>query len=161
ADRMMTRLSELLRLALEKDASPEVTLKEEIDLLERYLEIERVRFDDRLRVRVDIDPAALEARVPNFSLQPLVENAILHGIAQRPGGGRLDISAARKNGMLEIRLRDDGPGLSGAHPRREGIGVANTRARLAQLYGDDHRFEMSNVPEGGLLVTMAVPYHVC
>ncbi len=160
ADRMMTRLSELLRLALEKDASPEVTLKEEIDLLERYLEIERVRFDDRLRVLVDIDPAALEARVPNFSLQPLVENAILHGIALRPEGGRLEITAGRKNGMLEIRLRDDGPGLSAEAPRREGIGVANTRARLAQLYGDSHRFEMSNVPEGGLLVTIALPYHV-
>jgi two-component system, LytTR family, sensor kinase len=119
-----------------------------------------VRFDDRLSVRVDIDPAALEARVPNFSLQPLVENAILHGIALRPEGGRLEITAARNNGMLEIRLRDDGPGLAGDAPRREGIGVANTRARLAQLYGESHRFEMSNVPEGGLLVTIAVPYHV-
>jgi len=159
ADRMMTRLSELLRLSLEKEASPEVTLKEEIDLLERYLEIERIRFEDRLRVRVEIDPAALEARLPNFSLQPLVENAIIHGIASRPEGGKLDIAAARRNGMLEIRLRDDGPGLSGEMPRREGIGVANTRARLSQLYGERHRFEMTNMPEGGLLVTIAVPFH--
>jgi len=159
ADRMMTRLSELLRLTLEKEAVPEVTLKEEMELLERYLDIERIRFDDRLRVSVDVDPAALEARVPNFSLQPLVENAILHGIAPRSGGGKLDISAARQNGMLEIRLRDDGPGLPGGLPRREGIGVANTRARLVQLYGDAHRFEMKNMPEGGLLVTISVPFH--
>ena len=159
ADRMMTRLSELLRLTLEKEAAPEVTLKEEMEVLERYLEIERIRFEDRLRVRVDVEPAALEARLPNFSLQPLVENAILHAIAPRAEGGRLDISAARENGMLEIRLRDDGPGLPGGSPRREGIGVANTRARLSQLYGDAHRFEMKNMPEGGLLVTIAVPYH--
>jgi signal transduction histidine kinase len=159
ADRMMTRLSELLRLTLEKEASPEVTLKEEIDLVERYLEIERIRFEDRLRVRIEVDPAALEARVPNFSLQPLVENAILHGIASRPEGGRLDITAARQNGMLEIRLQDDGPGMRSDTPRREGIGVANTRARLAQLYGNAHRFEMTNVPEGGLRVTITLPYH--
>lgn len=161
ADAMMSRLSELLRLTLEKEGSQEVTLKEEIDILERYLEIERIRFEDRLRVSVSIAPEALEARVPNFSLQPLVENAIRHGIAPRPEGGRLSITAARDDGMLEIRLCDDGPGLkpaTGAAPRREGIGIANTRARLAQLYGERHRFEMENAPEGGLVVTMAVPF---
>ena len=163
ADAMMSRLSELLRLTLEKDASQEVTLAEEMALLERYLDIERIRFEDRLRVTVNVDPATLEARVPNFSLQPLVENAIRHGIAPRPEGGRLTIEATQGDGMLEIRLRDDGPGLqphgeTGAAPRREGIGIANTRARLIELYGSAHRFEMINVPEGGLLVRMLLPF---
>ncbi|HEX7150341.1 MAG TPA: histidine kinase [Thermoanaerobaculia bacterium] len=159
ADAMMTRLSELLRLTLDKQGTHEVTLKEEMDVLERYLDIERIRFEERLRVTIDLEPQTLEAHVPNFSLQPLVENAIKHGIAPRPEGGSLAISALRNDGMLEIRLRDDGPGMH-ASPRREGIGVANTRARLTTLYGDKHRFEMQNVPEGGLLVTMAVPWHV-
>jgi hypothetical protein len=159
ADAMMSRLSELLRLTLDNQGAPEVTLKEEMDLLERYLDIERIRFEERLRVTMNVDPSALEARVPNFSLQPLVENAIRHGIAARPEGGRLDITAERTDGMLEIRLRDDGPGLTTEGPRHEGIGVANTRARLAQLYGPHHRFEMMNAPGGGLLVTIAVPFH--
>ena len=162
ADRMMTRLSELLRLTLEQDGEQEVTLKEEMEILDRYLQIERIRFEDRLRVTVSIDPAALEARVPNFSLQPLVENAIRHGIAPRPEGGSLEISAKRDEGMLRIRLCDDGPGLQPAGAsgtrRREGIGVANTRARLAQLYGNEQSFEMTNAPEGGLVVLMSVPF---
>ena len=159
ADAMMSRLSELLRLTLEKDATQEVTLKEEMEQLERYIAIERIRFEERLDVRIDVDPSVLAARVPNFSLQPLVENAIRHGIAPRPEGGRLDLSAMRHEGTLRIRLHDDGPGLqpSGA-ARREGIGVANTRARLAQLYGAGHRFTMTNAPEGGLLVEMEIPY---
>ncbi len=158
ADAMMSRLSELLRLTLDKENSQEVTLKEEVETLERYLDIERIRFEERLRVSVDIEPAALEARVPNFSLQPLVENAIRHGIATRPEGGRLQIAAQRSSDMLEITLKDDGPGICGP-PRKEGIGVANTRARLTQLYGKAHRFEMANAPGGGFLVTIAVPFH--
>jgi two-component system LytT family sensor kinase len=159
ADAMMSRLSELLRLTLDNEGAQEVTLKEEMDLLERYLDIQRIRFEERLHVSVHVDPEVLEARVPNFSLQPLVENAIRHGIATRPQGGRLDISAGRSDGMLEIRLLDDGPGFTDDGPRREGIGVANTRARLEQMYGQKHRFEMMNAPGGGLLVTIAVPYH--
>jgi two-component system LytT family sensor kinase len=162
ADRMMTRLSELLRLTLEQDGAQEVTLKEELEILDRYLEIERIRFEERLQVTVTIEPAALGARVPNFSLQPLVENAIRHAIAPRPGGGRLDISARCDDGMLRIRLSDDGPGLQPADAaggrRREGIGVANTRARLAQLYGDEQSFELANGPAGGLVVVMSVPF---
>jgi sensor histidine kinase YesM len=159
ADAMMTRLSELLRLTLEKEGVQEVTLKEEMEILERYLDIERIRFEERLRVSMAIQPETLHARLPNFSLQPLVENAIRHGIATRPEGGRLEISAERTRDMLQITLRDDGPGLSAPSPRREGIGVTNTRARLAQLYGASHRFEMENAPGGGLLVTLAVPFH--
>ncbi|HEX8153353.1 MAG TPA: histidine kinase [Thermoanaerobaculia bacterium] len=157
ADAMMSRLSELLRLTLDKDAVPEVTLREEMELLERYLDIERIRFEDRLQVTLDIDPVTLGARVPNFALQPLVENAIRHGIAPRPEGGKLEISACRHEDRLEIRLHDDGPGLQPSK-RREGIGVANTRARLAQLYGEHHRFEMTNAPEGGLLVMISLPF---
>jgi signal transduction histidine kinase len=160
ADAMMTRLAELLRLTLDTTldgGAQEVTLKEEIDLLDRYLEIERIRFEERLRVTIDVDPQVLGARVPSFALQPLVENAIRHGIAPRPEGGSLELHAEEQDGMLEIRLHDDGPGLQPTGARREGIGVANTRARLAQLYGDRHRFEMVNAPEGGLLVTLALP----
>jgi two-component system LytT family sensor kinase len=159
ADAMMTRLSELLRLTLDTQAAQEVTLRDEIEMLERYLEIERIRFEDRLRVKVDIAPELLDARVPNFALQPLVENAIRHGIALRPEGGQLQISASMREGVLTILVRDDGPGLqAGNQPRREGIGVANTRARLAQLYGAAHRFEMTNAIGGGLLVTLELPF---
>jgi sensor histidine kinase YesM len=159
ADALMSRLSELLRLTFDNLGAQEVTLKEEMALLERYLDIERIRFEERLRVTMTIDPSVLEGRVPNFALQPIVENAIRHGIAARAEGGQLDICAARSNGMLEITLRDDGPGMTGEGLRREGIGVANTRARLEQLYGAKHRFEMVNAPGGGLLVTIAVPFH--
>ena len=144
---------------LENDGRQEVTLKEEIEVLERYLEIERIRFEDRLRVTLEVEPETLSARVPNFALQPLVENAIRHGIAPRAEGGKVQLSATRHDDMLSIVLRDDGPGLQPAGtPRREGIGVSNTRARLEQLYGHAHRFEMKNAPEGGLVVTMSVPY---
>jgi two-component system LytT family sensor kinase len=158
ADAMMSRLSELLRLTLDKDASQEATVKEEMDIVERYLDIERIRFEDRLHVNVDVDPSVLQARLPNFALQPLVENAIRHGIAPRAEGGTLEISAARRNGVLQIRVHDDGPGLREGELRRDGIGIANTRARLAQLYGSDHLFEMANAPQGGLLVTIEVPF---
>ena len=164
ADAMMSRLGELLRLTLEgtpdgAGGAQEVTLREELDILERYLDIERIRFEERLRVTIDVEPAALEARVPNFSLQPLVENAIRHGIAPRPEGGWLALTATRAGAMLQIELRDDGPGLQPSGARREGIGVANTRARLAQLYGNHQSFELVNAPEGGLVVTMILPFH--
>jgi signal transduction histidine kinase len=160
ADAMMSRLSEFLRLTLENSGQQEVTLREEIEFLDRYLAIERIRFDERLRVHIDVDPATLEARVPNLALQPLVENAIRHGIAARPEGGQIDIVARRENGNLHIGLKDDGPGVVAANDRsrREGIGLANTRARLQQLYGDDQRLELTNSISGGLLVTLIIPF---
>jgi signal transduction histidine kinase len=159
ADAMMTRLSDLLRLTLHGDGRPETSLRQELELLNRYIEIEQIRFEERLRVSVEVDEAALDAGVPAFSLQPLVENAIRHAIAPRAAGGSLAISARRENGTVLISLRDDGPGL----PRgvlREGVGLANTRARLEQLYGRDHRFELLSPPGGGLEVSMVIPYRL-
>jgi two-component system, LytTR family, sensor kinase len=160
ADRMLTRLSDLLRMTLAGAGAQEVTLKQELEFLKGYLEIEQTRFEDRLTVLIEIEPDTLDARVPNLVLQPLVENAIRHGIAPRSDPGRIEIRARRENGMLQLQVRDDGPGLpiGQAAPLREGIGLANTRARLQQLHGADHRFELNNAVDGGLIVSLAVPF---
>jgi len=161
ADRMIARLGDFLRLTLENSGALEVSLQKELEFLTCYLEIERVRFQDRLTTSVEVEPAALDAPVPNLILQPIVENALRHGIAQTRGPGRVEISAKRENGSLRIRVRDNGPGLAAiTRPDdglREGLGLSNTRARLEQLYGAAHRFELENAPEGGLLVTMEIP----
>ncbi len=161
ADRMIARLGDFLRLTLENSGTQEVSLQKELEFLTCYLEIERVRFQDRLTTSVEVEPAALDAPVPNLILQPIVENALRHGIAQTRGPGRVEITAKRVNGSLRIRVWDNGPGLK-AIPRpddglRGGLGLSNTRARLEQLYGSAHRFELENAPEGGLLVTLEIP----
>ena len=161
ADRMIARLGDFLRLTLENSGAHEVTLRKELEFLKCYLEIERVRFQDRLTTHMDIEAHALDAPVPNLILQPIVENALRHGVAPRSAPGRIEISAKRDNGSLRIQVRDNGPGLS-AIPKpngrsREGLGLANTRARLHQLYGSAHRFELANAPGGGLLVTLEIP----
>jgi two-component system, LytTR family, sensor kinase len=161
ANNMLVRLSDLLRIALENDAANEVSLKQEIDFLENYLEIERMRFQDRLTIRMKIDPAALDARVPNLILQPLVENAIRHGIAGRAAAGLIEISAERVNGRVLLQVRDDGPGLreeSGKDSRKK-IGLSNTRARLEQLYGEDQSFELESGNGRGTIVTVTIPFH--
>jgi two-component system, LytTR family, sensor kinase len=162
ADRMIARLGDLLRLALDNMGEMEVPLKHELDFLERYLEIERTRFDDRLTVRMDIDPEALNARVPNLLLQPLVENAIRHGIAACKDKGRIEIRAQRRDDMLELRVRDNGPGLpeNKKLSLREGIGLSNARARLRQLHGSRHRFDLRNAKGGGLVVSLSIPFSV-
>ena len=161
ADRMIARLGDFLRLTLENSGAQEVSLQKELEFLTCYLEIERVRFQDRLTTSVEVEPAALDAPVPNLILQPIVENALRHGIAQTRGPGRVEISAKRENGSLRIRVRDNGPGLAAiTRPDdglREGLGLSNTRARLEQLYGAAHRFELENAPGGGLLVTLEIP----
>jgi len=158
ADRMITRLSDLLRLILESAGVQEVPLKQELEFLERYLEIQQTRFSDRLTVRLDIDPEALNARAPNLILQPLVENAIRHGIAPRSDPGQILIRAARVAEGLLLEVVDDGPGLpEGEAAQREGIGLANTRARLDQLYGTAHRFELAKAPGGGLRASLTIP----
>jgi signal transduction histidine kinase len=160
ADRMVARLGELLRRTLDSAGAQEVPLREEVEFLEPYLEIEQARYGERLRVRLDIEDAALDAQVPNLILQPLVENAIRHGVASRAEGGSVEVEARRREGMLELRVRDNGPGLPEEQPLklRQGVGLANTRARLQQLYGAAHVFEMRNGPGGGLVVTLAVPF---
>src|SRR5262249_32977164 len=111
ADRMLTRLSDLLRLTLENVGAQETTLRQELDFLEGYLEIEQTRCRDRLQVKIEIEPETLDARVPNLILQPLVENAVRHGVAPRAAPGRIEISARRVGGKLEMQVRDNGAGL--------------------------------------------------
>jgi signal transduction histidine kinase len=171
ADRVVTRLGDLLRLSLQHSGRQEVMLRQELEFLERYLEIQQTRFRDRLTVRFDADPEALDALVPTLVLQPLVENAIRHAIEPRAAPGRLEVRARRGNGRLTLEVADDGPGIlasggpgaidAAAIPRSaSGIGLANTRARLQQLYGAGHRFALANAPAGGLVVTLEIPYRV-
>jgi len=159
ADRMISRLSDLLRLTFDRSGSSRVPLQEELEFLEKYLEIEQTRFQDRLTVRYEIDPATLDAEVPRLILQPLVENAIQHGIAPRSGPGFVQIASRRQDGQLWLEVRDDGVGLSaGAKAQiRSGIGLANTRDRLECLYGTDHRLEFQDGGPG-LAVRIEIPY---
>jgi len=159
ADRVLVRLSELLRLALESTETQEVPLRQELAFLSRYLEIEQTRFGDRLEVVTDIAPDTLEALVPNLVLQPLVENAIRHGLQPRAGGGRLVLSARREDALLRLRVQDNGRGLGAAEPPREGIGLSNTRARLLHLYGEAQKLRFHSPPEGGLAVEIELPFH--
>jgi LytS/YehU family sensor histidine kinase len=162
ARRMLTRLGDLLRASLENNGVQEVTLKEELEFLESYLEIEQTRFQDRLTVRMEVDPAALDARVPHLILQPLVENAIRHGIAPRSRPGLVEIRARRCNGMVQLEVCDNGAGLRSEQPGSlmKGIGLSNTRARLDQLYGAAHRFELQDSQgHSGLTVMIAIPFH--
>jgi len=156
---MIAGLSELLRLTLESSSAQEVSLKQELDFLERYLDIEQIRFGDRLRVRMEIEPGTLHAAVPNLVLQPLVENAIRHGIARRAEGGVVEIRAERTNGVLRLQVRDDGPGLPEGDPPGEGVGLSNTMARLERLYGNAQRVTLANADEGGALITLELPFH--
>jgi two-component system, LytTR family, sensor kinase len=162
ADRVISRLSELLRLTLEKTGVQEVTLKAEIDFLEGYLEIERTRFRDRLTVTMDLSPETLDAMVPNMILQPLVENSIRHGIARRAGPGTILIRSLRNGDNLEILLRDDGPGRSSSKPAAVnfGVGLANTRSRLQQLYGATQSLQIHEPEMGGFEVQITIPFHV-
>lgn len=161
ATRTMVRLGDLVRQSLRNDGAL-VPLEEELGFLRKYLEIESTRFGDRLRVDYRIDPGALPASVPNLLLQPVVENAIKHGISARPGAGRIEIEARRDGGWLELAVHDDGPGLSsGPAPpgeARRGVGVANTRGRLASLFGARHRFELVNREGGGVSALFRIPF---
>jgi len=160
ADRMISRLSDLLRLTFDRSGANEIPLKEELEFLQKYLEIEQIRFHDRLSVHFDIDPDALHAEVPRMILQPLVENAIKHGIAPRSGNGMVRISAMRHDQGIWIEVRDNGVGLD-THARarfNDGVGLSNTRARLECLYGAAHRLEFAE-GEGGLTVRMLIPVH--
>jgi two-component system LytT family sensor kinase len=157
ADKMLVRLGELLRLTMSHPGQPLTRLREEISFIEKYLEIERIRFRDRLSVKFEIDPAALDADVPSLILQPLVENAIRHGIEPHVRTGQLVLSAQRTATGVELIVRDNGAGQPAGGFTREGIGLGNTRARLLELYGDRHRFELVNHPDGGLVVRVTIP----
>ena len=158
ADRMITRLSDLLRTALDSSDTQEVTLRQELEFLQRYLEIEQTRFGSRLTVKTDIAPDTLDARVPNLILQPLVENAIRHGIEPHAKPGRVELRAQRDADMLVLEVCDTGAGLGGNGPAEEGVGLSNTRARLRTLYGEAHRFELRDAPGGGWRVWLTIPF---
>lgn len=160
AIKMLTQLSDLLRLSLENTNAQKISLKEELDFLKLYLDIQQTRFKDRLHVVMNIADNTLNARVPNLIMQPLVENAITHGIAPHSNAGRLEISSTRENGRLKLLIRDDGPGLANGETANfvEGVGLSNTKARLQQMYGGDHDFKLTDATGGGLLVTMDIPF---
>ncbi|HTU66612.1 MAG TPA: histidine kinase [Steroidobacteraceae bacterium] len=163
AEETLARFSDLLRAVLADMETQEVALARELEYLKLYLSIEQVRFSDRLRVQFDVDPELLDAAVPHMGLQPVVENAIHHGVGQRASPGAIVISARRAGDSLHVTVRDDGPGFStsgksAAHGL--GLGLANTRARLKQLYGDVAELRTGAAPAGGAEVTMIVPFHL-
>jgi hypothetical protein len=159
ATRMLEQLGEMLRRVIRTDRPPEVPLAEELDFLRQYLAIEEVRFSDRLRPVFEVDPSLLRAAVPEFLLQPLVENALRHGLAKRVSATLLKIEARRERDELVLTVTDDGPGLEGdAQEAREGVGLANTRERLATLYGDRARLVLAPTPQGGATAIVRLPY---
>lgn len=158
ADRMIVRLSELLRYALDSTNEQEVPLRQELDFLGRYLDIQKARFGERLTIRQEVEVEALDAGVPNLVLQPLVENAIEHGIEPHARSGEIVLRAVRRDATLVLEVRDNGVGLKdGARPA-EGIGLSNTRARLQQLYGGGHRIELDVGAGSGLTVRLEIPF---
>lgn len=157
---MIAGLSDLLRYTLENAGKQEVPLKEELEFLELYLDIQQMRFSDRLKVEMQIEPETLNAVVPNLILQPLVENAIRHGVSRRAAASVVGVSARRDKGLLRIRIYDDGPGLKrddGAGTM-EGVGLSNTRARLSQLYGERQQFSLSERSAGGVEAMLVIPF---
>jgi hypothetical protein len=157
ADRMVARLGDLLRLTLEDFGLQEAPLARELEVVRSYLEIEQARLGPRLSVRLEIEGDTAEASVPTFVLQPLVENAIRHGVAPRAGPGRIDVRAWREHDCLHLEVRDDGPGLP-PEPGG-GVGLSNTRARLLHLYGAEQRLDVRNDPRGGCVATVTLPFH--
>jgi signal transduction histidine kinase len=166
ANRMIVRLGELLRLTLETGNEQEVPLQQELEFLRRYVEIEQIRFGDLLQVKMEIEPATLDASVPNLILQPLVENAIHHAIEPQTTGGRIELRCVRSNGSLLLQVSDNGPGsletnsVEVSKPARERIGLNNTRQRLQKLYGDRQSFELVENPSGGMTANLIIPFRL-
>jgi LytS/YehU family sensor histidine kinase len=156
ADEMVAALSDFLRLTLENRTAQELPLRRELEFVERYLAIEKVRFGERLQFVIDTPSDTLLALVPALVLQPLVENAVRHGLEPKMGGGSLTITARRSDEELVLTVEDNGAGFHGKTPS-EGIGLVNTRARLGELYGDAARLEMRN--GDGVEVRITLPYH--
>ncbi len=154
ARRMLARLGDLLRGTLDRDAA-EISLTQELGLLAPYLDIQRIRFGDRLHLELDVAPDAGAGLVPTLILQPLVENAVEHGVSRRPGEATIRVRATRHAERLLLEIADDGPGPSGGG---NGIGLRNTRERLLRLYGAAHRMELGSGPRGGTVVVVEIPY---
>lgn len=160
AERMITDLSDLLRLSLEKLEVQEVSLQQELDFLQKYVEIEQIRFHDRLKIEMNVAPDTLDAKVPNMILQPLVENAIKHGIAPLSQGGTINVVAERNNGNLILSVSDNGVGLTNLNISEipEGVGLRNTKSRLKHLYGAEHKFEIIPIENGGVKLNLTIPF---
>lgn len=162
---MLSGLSDLLRYVLDHNQEQEVSLAEEMEFVKRYLEIQQTRFHDRLQVKIQIDPETLEAEVPSLILQPLIENAVQHGISQRSGARLIELVATREVDRLSIRIRDDGPGLATDwdFATQKGMGLSNTRARLGQTYGSDYLFDLKNAGDGsaqGTISILSIPFRL-
>ncbi len=160
ANRVLVKLSELLRITLDSNSSQEVPLEKEIDFLDRYLEIESIRFQDRLDVRFLFDDDVQDSLVPNLVLQPLVENAIRHGISKSSSASTIEVRARSSDGKLVLEVADDGPGLPAgwSADRDTGLGLTNTRERLERLYGEGQQLEFESAPGGGLTVRITLPF---
>ena len=158
ADRMITRLGDLLRISLETAGTQMTTLSRELEFVSCYIEIEKVRFEERLKVSVEVAPETLDASVPHLLLQPLVDNAIKHGISRMVSGGEIRISASQDDTDLHLEVRDNGPGFKEAgNCRSGGMGLKITRERLETIYGQDHSVEVLSLPEGGVAARVSVP----
>ncbi|HWL86827.1 MAG TPA: histidine kinase, partial [Polyangiaceae bacterium] len=162
AERTLLLLSDILRDVLKKSDSADITLGEEVAMLRRYLEIQQLRFADRLRVSWTIEPSLLEARVPQLLLQPVVENAVRHGIARRASAGQLGISADRDGDRLSLTVRDDGPGPPDGFVLTAcaGLGLRNIRERLEQQYGEQAEFRLERLEGGGALARILLPFRI-
>jgi two-component sensor histidine kinase len=161
ANRMVTKLSSFLRYSLDNDPMQKITLEQELKALQLYLDIEKVRFEERLTLQMDIEESAKDALIPSLLLQPLIENAIKYGIARAEGGGHLSVSARVFAGDLLMEISDDGPGcelVNGNIPESNGVGMANTRERLATLYGSEHSLKLSQTDPHGLTICIRIPY---
>jgi LytS/YehU family sensor histidine kinase len=160
ADRMITRLGDLLRISLETAGTQMTTLSRELEFVNCYIEIEKVRFEERLKVSVEVAPETLDASVPHLLLQPLVDNAIKHGISRLAAGGEIRISAAKFDGDLHLEVRDNGPGFcESSHSSSRGVGLRNTRERLETIYGQNQSVELLTLPEGGAVARVSIPFH--
>ena len=148
-------------MSLDNTRVHEVTVRQEMDFLERYLDIQKARFSDRLNIGIAIEPDAMEARIPNLLLQPLVENAIVHGIASKSGPGRVDVLGRIEGDRLHLEVRDDGPGLGhGLDRPKEGIGLTTTRERIAKIYGTQGQLSLRSEPGRGVSVQIVLPCRI-
>jgi LytS/YehU family sensor histidine kinase len=159
ANNMLVRLSELLRFALKSGDIQEIPLKDEIEFIRSYLEIEQIRFQERLTVDFKIEPETLDAKIPNLILQPIIENAIRHGIAPMAKAGKVSITSCLQNGFVELCVADNGAGISVSKIVSNGIGLKNTQERLERLYGKRHKFEIISDKNPGFSVKIVIPYH--
>ena len=155
---MIARLSDFLRLTLDATDTPEISVAEELEFVRRFLEIEQVRFGNRLRVSIEAPADTMQGLVPALVLQPLVENAVKHGVLPREQGGSVTVTIARNNGSLKMTVADDGPGLPEGAPVASAVGLSNTAARLAELYGDKSSFSLHSSPNGGVTAVMEIPF---